>query len=626
MERTVKRSSLGATDEVFELRNLVGPLRYLSRYEVSLSPDNPRPSEARREEEGSLGLGTTTQEAVRLIISGESKETPRIEPTPAKFNGQNGNKWKKRKIMTTNFKNKINEGIDDILKGLELFAQNRVQHKGIVVEKKCCLPPMMKKPQMDLETPLKEVSRNEERRELLEAEDRVQKQLSLNEDDLKRKIETKERLEFALRQKRREIEDLDRQKIAIEKELLEMTRFKKEKEGEISQYLSSKNFELDSVNQEKERMRLLLDRLRVEYTQSEETRQNMVNALLEISTQPMTICRLYSSKRLGAASGLVSSDATNTLRLLPHGEHRVDPAKHLYIFNRLYDQNSSSAEISEALLEYLSTVLEGTNTSLISISAEPIETIGSPSRKQARFQNQLSLHLADWIVRTVQARRKLSESKERSDVFISCVGIVNEKLHDLLVLDYKFYESAPPKCDKGKGEWEKASLHAITGPASTESLLSEAYETYSELLDDHIAQNCLHQVVLRLAVPKPSCSAGYTYLTLVDIAGIGCEDRPGSPCSDPLLQRKERQSKKQASASRNRPLTTLQRVIRGLRRQKGQGGKEEALPFRECLLTRLLQECMGPKTQSVVLANVDVASDSLGKIQMVIAAAGLGNP
>jgi hypothetical protein len=625
MKRKDKTSSLSEENDVFELRNLVGPLRHVGRYQVSLSPDIPTSNSVYEGEQQDLPGARAKNTRGRLVISEESKETPRIDPTPAKSKDQNGNKWKKRKIMTTNFKNNINERIEDILKGLELFDQNLLQNKGMVAEKKPGQILHMKTSRKDRDDSLNIAMQKKLGSEFLEAEESFKKQLSLNENDLRREIETKQQLELVLSQKRKEIEDLGLQKLAIEKELLETYKYKKEKEGQLIQYESKNQRELSMVNEEKERMKQLVERLREEYANSEQTRQNILKAFLDIATQPITLCRLYRSNLVGANSEFVSSDRTNTLRLLPDTEHGTTNAKHQYIFNRLYNENTTSKEISEALTEYLCPVLEGTNSSLISISAEPVETLGSPSRTYQRFQSLLSLHLLDWMFQTVETRKQLDQWKSKQEVYISCVGIVNEKLHDLLVLDYDCYSPVRPQFNKGKGDWERASLHVIAGRDSLGSLLNEACETYAELLDDQVAQNCLHQLVLRLAVPKPECQAGYAFLTLVDVAGVGSEELPRRPVGDPLLEKSDRLSRKQASIVKHRPLTALQRVIRGLRRQKGEAGREEVLPFRDCLLTRLLQDCMGGKTQSVVLANVDLAADSYAQVQLLMATTTLGN-
>lgn len=198
--------------------------------------------------------------------------------------------------------------------------------------------------------------------------------------------------------------------------------------------------------------------------------------------------------------------------------------------------------------------------------------------------------------------RKLEETD--STVKCSFIELYNEELRDLLAVDdktkLKIYENETKKGQSGSTHVQGAEETYIDSASAGIKLLQEgSYKRQVAATKCNDLSSRSHTVFTIAVRTKRSTESGEDYvssgkLNLVDLAGSENIGRSGA------------ENKRAAEAGLiNKSLLTLGRVINAL------VDKSSHIPYRESKLTRLLQDSLGGRTKTCIIATVSNSRSNL---------------
>ena len=239
-------------------------------------------------------------------------------------------------------------------------------------------------------------------------------------------------------------------------------------------------------------------------------------------------------------------------------------------------------------------------------------------------------------------RLRADDSYVEFDVRASFLEIYNEELCDLLV-DCDFEDVALVKAkskelrlveDPGAGKKKGRGVFVmglteerVSGPEDVLALMARASERRkvgeTKMNKQSSRSHCVFTMSVRTkrALPDGSHMECAGKLHMVDLAGSECAKSAGGSGSDLDVSR-ERERK-----NINQSLLTLGRVITLLK--NGGKAKGERIPYRDSKLTRLLQESLGGRCKTCVIATVSPsamsADETLSTLQYAQSAHGIVN-
>jgi len=240
-------------------------------------------------------------------------------------------------------------------------------------------------------------------------------------------------------------------------------------------------------------------------------------------------------------------------------------------------------------------------------------------------------------------RLRADDSYVEVDVRASFLEIYNEELCDLLV-DCDFEDVALVKAKakelrlvedpgagkkKGKGVFVMGlTEERVAGPEDVLSLMARASDRRkvgeTKMNKQSSRSHCVFTMSVRTrkALPDGSHMECAGKLHMVDLAGSECAKSAGGPSGSDLDVSRERERK-----NINQSLLTLGRVITLLK--NGGKAKGERIPYRDSKLTRLLQESLGGRCKTCVIATVSPsamsADETLSTLQYAQSAHGIVN-
>ena len=240
-------------------------------------------------------------------------------------------------------------------------------------------------------------------------------------------------------------------------------------------------------------------------------------------------------------------------------------------------------------------------------------------------------------------RLRADDSYVETDVRASFLEIYNEELCDLLV-DCDFEDVALVKAKskelrlvedpgsnkkKGKGVFVMGlTEERVSGPEDVLSLMARASDRRkvgeTKMNKQSSRSHCVFTMSVRTrkALPDGSHMECAGKLHMVDLAGSECAKAAGGPSGSDLDVSRERERK-----NINQSLLTLGRVITLLK--NGGKAKGERIPYRDSKLTRLLQESLGGRCKTCVIATVSPsamsADETLSTLQYAQSAHGIVN-
>jgi len=241
-------------------------------------------------------------------------------------------------------------------------------------------------------------------------------------------------------------------------------------------------------------------------------------------------------------------------------------------------------------------------------------------------------------------RLRADDSYVEVDVRASFLEIYNEELCDLLV-DCDFEDVALVKAKskelrlvedpgsnkkKGKGVFVMGlTEERVSGPEDVLSLMARASERRkvgeTKMNKQSSRSHCVFTMSVRTrkALPDGSHMECAGKLHMVDLAGSECAKSAGGPSGSDLDGEKRERERKNI----NQSLLTLGRVITLLK--NGGKAKGERIPYRDSKLTRLLQESLGGRCKTCVIATVSPsamsADETLSTLQYAQSAHGIVN-
>ena len=198
---------------------------------------------------------------------------------------------------------------------------------------------------------------------------------------------------------------------------------------------------------------------------------------------------------------------------------------------------------------------------------------------------------------------KLEEDEAESSVKCSFIELYNEELRDLLSLDdmtkLKIYDDAQKKGHSATVVQGMEEAHIKTARDGIKLLQDGSHKRQVAATKCNDLSSRSHTVFTVTAYIKRTTDTGEDFvsagkLNLVDLAG------------SENIQRSGAENKRAAEAGLiNKSLLTLGRVINALV-EKG-----SHIPYRESKLTRLLQDSLGGRTKTCIIATVSPAKSNL---------------
>lgn len=273
-------------------------------------------------------------------------------------------------------------------------------------------------------------------------------------------------------------------------------------------------------------------------------------------------------------------------------------ASKTYVFDKVLKPTTKQKEVFESVRPIVEEVLSGFNCTVFAYGQTGT---GKTWTMEGRLTKDSSHPDAGVVPRAISMIFERLEKKYKEySVKVSMMEIYNEDLTDLLTKEnsgkaLRIYED--PSGKKGM------LVHGLTEHLATTAdqvfaLLkqsSEKRKTAETLLNKKSSRShCVFIVTIHTKVPQPSSDdiIKTGKLFLVDLAGSECVGKSGA-----VMGRAKEAGKI------NQSLLTLGRVINSLVEKTGY------VPYRDSKLTRLLQESLGGRSKTVIIATVSPSAE-----------------
>jgi kinesin family protein 11 len=203
---------------------------------------------------------------------------------------------------------------------------------------------------------------------------------------------------------------------------------------------------------------------------------------------------------------------------------------------------------------------------------------------------------------------RLEEQECENSVKASFIELYNEELRDLLSADdaakLKIFDEVNKKGGPSTIVQGMEECHLKTAQQGIQLLRSGSHKRQVAATKCNDLSSRSHTVFTITVYMKRTGEDGQEYLSagklnLVDLAG------------SENIQRSGAENKRAAEAGLiNKSLLTLGRVINALV-ERSSHGKEQHIPYRESKLTRLLQDSLGGRTKTCIIATLSPAKSNL---------------
>uniref|UniRef100_A0AC35FZX9 Kinesin-like protein n=1 Tax=Panagrolaimus sp. PS1159 TaxID=55785 RepID=A0AC35FZX9_9BILA len=263
----------------------------------------------------------------------------------------------------------------------------------------------------------------------------------------------------------------------------------------------------------------------------------------------------------------------------------ADSGQRKFTFDRIFDESSDQIDLYSEVEPLVLSCLDGVNVCIFAYGqtgSGKTYTMDGPQINPGIGQRAL-----------IQIFQELEKRKNQIEftINVSLIEIYNEKIKDLLDPTNQKLELHLEK--DGRQRISKLSKHSVDSVEKVQIILSKGRKNRSvaaTALNDQSSRSHAITMIEIAMIDKANNSVSIGKLNLIDLAGS------------------ERVAKSQVSGQQlkeaqciNKSLSELGNVVSALRR------KQQHVPFRNCLLTRILEDSLDGNSKTLMI--VQVASE-----------------
>ncbi|KAH7726405.1 Protein KLP-3 a [Aphelenchoides avenae] len=367
---------------------------------------------------------------------------------------------------------------------------------------------------------------------------------------------------------------------------MDMTELRKELSLLIQEKAKLKEYYQQQVNDAFEEVRSYLlslipryiSKLTQRYEEEVRLRKALHDTLVEIRGNIRVFCRIRPSSTATENASLQQDTLDNDSIAV-----QLDSGSRRYLFDKVFSESATQLDIYAEVSPLIRSCLDGKNVSMFAYGhtgSGKTYTMDGPENNPGIGQRAL-----------IEIFRTLDESSEHLDyeIHVSMIEIYNEKIRDLLGNDATEKPQLRMDAD-GRQEVRGIVRRSVESLEAVNEILREGRRNRSVAATALNANSSRSHAVIMVTVNMRDLSSGTTStgrLNLIDLAGS------------------ERVAKSQATGAQlkeaqfiNKSLSELGNVVSALRRQQSH------IPFRNCLLTRVLQDSLNGDSKTLMIVQV----------------------
>ena len=310
-------------------------------------------------------------------------------------------------------------------------------------------------------------------------------------------------------------------------------------------------------------------------------------------------CRPQNRRELrGKDPVIVSCDSNNDSVMIQTVERNTKQTKK-FNFDKVFGQYSTQKEVYQTVVApVVHEVLEGFNCTVFAYGQTGT---GKTHTMEGDLKNQEMKGIIPRAVEHIfETLNTLTKDMEYS-VKISFLELYNEQLDDLLVASETKHAPELRLCeDKKRGVLvQNLENVLVNDPKDIYEKLEEALQKRKVSETKMNKQSSRSHTIFTMMIhikettPEGEDLLKVGKLNLVDLAGSECVGRSGATGD-----------RKREAGNINQSLLTLGRVISALVEKRGH------IPYRDSKLTRLLQESLGGKAKTTIIATISPSGDA----------------